>query len=329
MNVSLVYTVLNEGKTIRSLLDSIAAQTQMPNEVIACDGGSADDTVSILQSETRFPIRVIVENGANISRGRNIAIAAATGEVIACTDAGARLHPEWLKRIVQPFEDGERRNQRVHVVSGFFLPEHDNTFEMAMSATVLPSIRDVRAQTFLPSSRSVAFRRSAWQAVGGYPEWLDFCEDLIFDLKLREQFWQFAFVPDAVVYFKPRGSLRSFFKQYYLYARGDGKADLFFKRHLVRYATYLLVLPILLLGFFISASPLRWGCIVLLLLGVLVYTQTPFRRLFDMWGKLSLYEKLKAIAYVPIIRVVGDAAKMIGYPVGLWWRLKRKSTDLT
>jgi glycosyltransferase involved in cell wall biosynthesis len=329
MKVSLVYTVLNEGKTIQSLLDSIAAQTRMPNEVIACDGGSADDTVSILQSETRFPIRVIIENGANISRGRNIAIAAATGEVIACTDAGARLHPEWLKRIVQPFEDGERRNQRVHVVSGFFLPEHNNTFEKAMSATVLPSVREVRAQTFLPSSRSVAFRRSAWQAVGGYPEWLDFCEDLIFDLKLREQFGQFAFVPDAVVYFKPRGSLRSFFKQYYLYARGDGKADLFFKRHLVRYATYLLVLPILILGFFVSVSPLRWGCVVLLLLGVSAYTQTPFRRLFNMWGDLSPYEKLKAIAFVPIIRVVGDAAKMIGYPVGVWWRLKRKSTDLT
>jgi hypothetical protein len=33
--------------------------------------------------------------------------------------------------------------------------------------------------------------------------------------------------------------------------------------------------------------------------------------------------------FVPVIRVVGDAAKMIGYPVGVWWRLKRKSTDLT
>jgi hypothetical protein len=30
---------------------------------------------------------------------------------------------------------------------------------------------------------------------------------------------------------------------------------------------------------------------------------------------------------VPVIRVVGDVAKMIGYPVGWWWRLKHKPQD--
>jgi hypothetical protein len=27
---------------------------------------------------------------------------------------------------------------------------------------------------------------------------------------------------------------------------------------------------------------------------------------------------------VPIIRVVGDVAKMVGYPVGLWWRWRQR-----
>ena len=27
---------------------------------------------------------------------------------------------------------------------------------------------------------------------------------------------------------------------------------------------------------------------------------------------------------VPVIRVAGDIAKMIGYPVGVWWRLRNK-----
>ena len=50
-----------------------------------------------------------------------------------------------------------------------------------------PTRDEVDPATFLPSSRSVAFRKAAWAAVGGYPEWLDYCEDLVFDLSLRER----------------------------------------------------------------------------------------------------------------------------------------------
>ncbi|MCA9957415.1 MAG: hypothetical protein KC443_00185, partial [Anaerolineales bacterium] len=95
-------------------------------------------------------------------------------------------------------------------------------------------------------SRSVAFLKSAWEAVGGYPEWLDYSEDLIFDLALREKYGAFPFADTAVAYFRPRGSLRSFFRQYYFYARGDGKANLWRKRHVIRYVTYLLGFPFLL-----------------------------------------------------------------------------------
>jgi len=38
---------------------------------------------------------------------------------------------------------------------------------------------------------------------------------------------------------------------------------------------------------------------------------------------LPLGEMLKAVLLVPAIRVVGDVAKMIGYPVGVIWRLRQ------
>jgi hypothetical protein len=31
-----------------------------------------------------------------------------------------------------------------------------------------------------------------------------------------------------------------------------------------------------------------------------------------------------AAALIPVIRMVGDVAKMMGYPVGIWWRIKNK-----
>ena len=78
MTISIIATVYNEGPAIRKLLDSILAQTIFPDEVVICDGGSSDDTVAQIEAYAdRLPLRVIVEPGANISRGRNVAIAAA------------------------------------------------------------------------------------------------------------------------------------------------------------------------------------------------------------------------------------------------------------
>jgi len=189
-----------------------------------------------------------------------------------------------------------------------------------MGATVLPALADIDPNRFLPSSRSVAFRKEAWQEVGGYPEWLDYCEDLIFDFKLRELYGPFPFAPQAIAYFRPRSNLKAFFKQYYRYARGDGKADLWRKRHIARYLTYLLVIPLLLLlGFW--RNPLWW---LLLLAGAVVYLWPPYRRLRPMMASYGWMDKARAILWVPIIRVVGDIAKMIGYPVGWLWRLKHK-----
>lgn len=325
MNVTLIFTVLNEAKSIGALLDTIAAQTRRPDEIVVCDGGSNDNTVKMLQDENRLNIRVIVERGANISRGRNIAIAAATHELIACTDAGVRLDPRWLEQLIAPLSNPQPKIQNPKSVSaGFFLPDPRSTFEIAMSATVLPQREDIAPATFLPSSRSVAFTKAAWQQVGGYPEWLDYCEDLIFDLRLHDAFGAFAFAPDAIVYFRPRGSLRSFFKQYTLYARGDGKSDLFLKRHLIRYAIYLVALPLLLVGLITGALLVKLLCLMGLLAGFIVYTRTPYRRLGTLAQGLLLWEKIKTALLVPVIRVTGDMAKMLGYPAGVWWRVKNK-----
>ena len=364
MRISVVFTVLNEAAALPRLLDSIAAQTRQPDEVVACDGGSRDGTVALLRAERRFPLRVIESPGANISRGRNEAISAATGDLIACTDAGVMLDPRWLERLTKfwisdfgfgisesdPIQDpsdsstqpghnsevfahadssqSKIQNPKSKIVNwagGFFLPDARSTFEVAMGATVLPVARDVKPETFLPSSRSVAYLKSAWMQAGGYPEWLDYCEDLIFDLRMRDLFGPCCFAPEAIAYFRPRSSLRAFARQYYLYARGDGKADLWLKRHLIRYGTYFIALPLMLGGVILLPIPaLKAASAAAVLVGAAAYTRAPYRRLAAAWGKLAVREKMKAAALVPLIRVVGDVAKMIGYPVGVWWRLQHR-----
>jgi glycosyltransferase involved in cell wall biosynthesis len=323
LKVSVIVTVLNEGAAIERLLVSLTAQSCPPDEVVIADGGSTDGTLAVLQDwadSGRVPLRVIEVPGANISTGRNAAIAAASGQVMATTDAGVWLEPNWLEALLAPFEE-EGADRTMSAVAGWFVADPQTPFEAAMGATVLPHVRDIDPETFLPSSRSVAFRKSAWQEVGGYPEWLDYCEDLIFDFRLQELYGPFSFAPKATVHFRPRGSLQSFFRQYYQYARGDGKADLWRKRHAIRYLTYLLVGPALVL-LALFHSPWWW---LALLVGVIAYTAGPYRRLWPMLAPFGFWGRLKALPLVPVIRVVGDVAKMIGYPVGLAWRWRNRS----
>jgi glycosyltransferase involved in cell wall biosynthesis len=324
MKVSVIITVLNEVTSLPGLFDSLVAQTRQPDEVVVVDGGSVDGTLTLLCSEQgrgRLPLTVLQRPGANISQGRNAAISAAQGDVIAATDAGVRLAPNWLDALVAPFERSV--GVETYVASGFFRPDPRTVFEVAMGATVLPELRDVNPARFLPSSRSVAFRKTAAETVGGYPEWLDYCEDLIFDLRLRDTFGLFIFVPSALVFFRPRSNLCSFFRQYYQYARGDGKADLWRLRHLIRYSTYLLAVPAIgLMGW--RRRNALWA---LYLLAIPSMFLTPWRRLPSLWGSYGPLDRLKAVLLVPIIRVVGDVAKMMGYPAGLWWRLRHRPPD--
>lgn len=315
----------NEGGSIERLLESLSDQTRQPEEVVIVDGGSTDDTLAKLQawqSNERLPLRVLVEPGANISRGRNAAIAAARGTVIASTDAGVCLEREWLSSLVQPFEAAVAEDVPGVVACGFFVPDARTVFEIALGATTLPALEDINPQRFLPSSRSVAFPRSAWEAIGGYPEWLDYCEDLILDLRLQTHGYRFVFVPTAVARFRPRRSLGSFFQQYYRYARGDGKADLWRWKHALRYLTYLVVLPVLL--WLVLTQSLWWA--VVLVLGAAAMFFTPYKRLFPALRALGTSERLGAILWVPVIRVSGDIAKMLGYPVGLWWRWRHRDS---
>jgi len=319
--VSVVLTILNEVGSIGHVLQDLQAQDMAAGEIIMVDGGSTDGTPERVRACDS--VRLIEAPGANISQGRNRGIEAAQHDFIAVLDAGVRLPPDWLRHITAPL-----RARQADVVAGFFEPAAHTPFEIALGATTLPTVRDVHPATFLPSSRSVAFRRDTWRQVGGYPEWLDYCEDLIFDLRLRATPGvRMVFEPRASVRFRPRPNLAAYMRQYYRYARGDGKADLWRKRHAARYAAYAYLLALLACWLWPNARRHRTvtgGLTLLAAAGGAAYIAKPLRRLPRLWAAAPGPQRILIVALVPVIRVAGDMAKMAGYPVGWIWRLKRK-----
>jgi hypothetical protein len=114
----------------------------------------------------------------------------------------------------------------------------------------------------------------------------------------------------------PRPTLREFFKQYRHYARGDGHGHLWPKRHAARYSTYVAGLALLAFSF---RHPWVLGPLAA---GFAVYARTCFRRVHEERPFATRRGMAAAYSLVPVILIVGDVAKMIGYPQGLWerWR---------
>jgi glycosyltransferase involved in cell wall biosynthesis len=312
--VSLVATVLNEVELLDAWLESIRRQTRQPDEIVIVDAGSSDGTIEKLrlaESAGTLPVRVIVVPGANISKGRNMAIAEASSDLIAATDAGTFLDEHWLERLLVPFADPS-----VDVSSGFYRPAGRNDFERVLASVIVPRLSEIDPEEFLPSSRSVAFRRAAWRSVGGYPEWLLVVEDLVFDMDLRKSGAKFVFAPDAIASWYPRPTLRSFFKQYRNYSRGDGHARILGRRHIARYSAYLGGAGLLWAG-----RAARWPWTVLAL-GVGGYMRKFVWRFWDDRPFSSRLKMLMLTPWVPCIVVIGDVGKMLGYPQGRWERYR-------
>lgn len=313
MSVSLIVTVRNEEDTIAALLDSMLEQTRRPDEVVINDCGCTDRTMAIVgEYGGRLPLRTTA-GGSNIPQGRNTAIRAARGDLIACTDAGLRLDARWLEEIVAPLERGQ-----ADLVAGFFRPEAHSPFERVLGAVAYPRLAEIDPAKFLPAGQSMAFTRALWEAVGGFPEGLPYCEDLVFTRRALARGFRKVFAPQAIVHFRPRSSLFAFFRQYRNYAYGDGLANLWPRRHAIRYGSYALGLGLLVAGWF---WPPLWGGLGL---AGLAYLLPFYRRLWPVWGALPPFWRVAAFFMVPILRFTGDMAKMVGYPPGVWRRLHRR-----
>lgn len=310
--VSLVLTVLNEAESLPAFFASLVAQGALPAEVVIADGGSKDGTVEAISAwdpPAGVEVHCLVVPGASISEGRNAAIHASTYDFVIVTDGGTTLQPGWVLGLYEALRDG------ADVASGFFRPAGHTVKQRIIAAIITPTIDEINPEKFLPSSRSVGFRKEALADVGGYPEWLDYCEDLVLDLSLKAEAARFAFVPEAIVTWNARPTLNAFMVQYYRYARGDAKARLWGRRHLARYTSYAL-----------GVAGLAWSVrhpmtLVALAVGAAMYLAKPIGRVIGHQRDLA-YPLASGIAVVPLVVALGDLAKMAGYAAGQVGRLR-------
>jgi glycosyltransferase involved in cell wall biosynthesis len=295
MKVSLVATVKDAGPYVESFLASVRAQTRRPDEVVVVDGGSSDGTWETLRRAEG--ILALWEPGANIARGRNVAIRAATHDVIAVTDGDCILDPEWLANIVEPIERGG-----ADVAAGFYRPLGDGLVQACAADVSLPEPDELKPG-WMPSSRSLALRREVFEEAGGYPEWLEIGEDMFLNHRLVEHGARMELAPAAVAMWRMRPTMADTWRQYAAYAEGDALAGMYPNRHAVRFASYAFAVYAVLSG--------RGWARAIAAAGALAYASKPLRR--------SLRRARPGIrmAAVPAMMAFIDGAKMWGYVRGM------------
>ncbi|HEX6624373.1 MAG TPA: glycosyltransferase family 2 protein [Pyrinomonadaceae bacterium] len=116
MKFSVAMCTYNGARFLREQLDSIAAQTRPPDELVVCDDRSTDgttDLVAAFAAAARFPVRLHV-NTENLGSTKNFdrAVSLCTGDLIALADQD----DVWLPRKLELSEGALAASPRAGLV---------------------------------------------------------------------------------------------------------------------------------------------------------------------------------------------------------------------
>ncbi len=306
MKVSFVATVFNEQKTIGSFLKSVFWQSRIPDEIIIVDGGSRDRTVANIKSQIlniknkKIRLKLVVKKG-NRAVGRNEAIKSAINEIILCSDAGCILDKNWVKNIIEPFND-----PKVDIVAGYYKGKSSSVFEKSLIPYVLVMPDKVDVNNFLPATRSMAFKKFIWKKAGGFNERYSNNEDYVFAHKIKNLGANIFFEKRAIVNWIPRKNIKDVFKMFFRFALGDAESGILREKILLLFARYILAFYFLLLSFIErSVTPLY-----IIILGFFLYI------IWSIKKNYKYIRDMKALFFLPLLQFVSDISVISGTIIG-------------
>jgi N-acetylglucosaminyl-diphospho-decaprenol L-rhamnosyltransferase len=206
-SIDVVIPSHNGWQLTKSCLEHLAAQT-VPHSVVVADNGSTDGTPRYVRE--LFPAVHVVELGTNLGfpAACNRGVHAGTGEFVVLLNNDVDCRPDFLERLVAPL----RENEELGSVTALLLTldgEHIESFGLTVDPTLAgyprlrgrPARAAQTADSILigPTGAGGAYRRKAWNEVGGLDEGVLFYgEDVDLALRLCGAGWATTGAADAV-----------------------------------------------------------------------------------------------------------------------------------
>jgi len=207
MTVSVVIPAYNAATTIRSALSSLTAQDfEETYEIIVVDS-SSDATPDIVRNEFAGVHLVHREQKTDPGTARNLGIARAQGEIIACIDADCIAPPDWLRRMVAAHRSGHE------VVGGTI--QNGNPDSLLSWAGYLGEFREwltverAHLVSHVPTC-NISYDRSVFARFGGFPTEFYPQEDLLYHYRLSQHGMPIWFDPAICVQHMQRATWHSY-----------------------------------------------------------------------------------------------------------------------
>lgn len=219
MTVGLVIPTLNAGNEIGVLLDAVAAQTRVPDDILVVDSSSDDDTVRIAESYPGVRSMVIRREDFDHGGTRQLAFEEVGGEfVLFLTQDAVPANEHYVENLLAPFADS-----MVAMVSGRQRPKPDaRRYVQLVQEYNYPAESNVRTaadieklgiKAFFASDACSAYRRSAIERIGGIPNPCSTNEDMLAAARLLRAGNSVAYAANAAVLHSHNFTLRQQYRR--------------------------------------------------------------------------------------------------------------------
>ena len=219
--VSVAVCSYNGAATIGETLDALRRVDYPDFEVIVVDDGSTDDTARIAQAYEG--VRLIRTENRGLSAARNVALEAATGEIVAYLDDDAYPVPQWLCYLASSY----LRSGHLAMGGPNIAPPGDGIVAEAVArAPGNPThvlLTDTVAE-HIPGCNFSA-RKDALVAIGGFdPRFRIAGDDVDACWRLQER-GTIGFSPAAMVWHHRRRTLRTYWCQQKNYGKAEAMLE--------------------------------------------------------------------------------------------------------
>lgn len=153
--VGVLIVVCNQERFVQEALNSIAAQTLPPEQVVFVDNGSTDRTGEIARAAG---VEVIRTPALAQAGGRNVGLRAMRTEYVAFLDGDDRFAPDHHRLLLDAIED---RDAVGGLVREFYDPEREQELAKQFAISEQPVAGVLCA---------MLVRRSAIERIGGFTE---------------------------------------------------------------------------------------------------------------------------------------------------------------
>ena len=178
--VSVVIPCYNLAHFLRDAIESTLAQTYPRVELVVVDDGSLDNTAGVVSDYPRA--RCVRQRNRGVAEARNVGFGATNGEYVLFVDADDRLAPDAVQAHLRCFAEHPEAGLVVGAIEQI---TGDGSYRATSYSPVLESeqYRHLLGANHIANTIAVMFRRSVFEALGGFTKYFSPAED--YELLLR------------------------------------------------------------------------------------------------------------------------------------------------